>query len=83
MIQRQLESLVIYKELNEDADNYLEIDNYIGYNNMIKLMKTDDEVKKEYYDKVVFIAHDNNHIVKNTRSKINECNKNNIIQNNI
>jgi hypothetical protein len=77
MIQRQLESLVIYKELNEDADNYLEIDNYIGYNNMIKLMKT------EYYDKVVFIAHDNNHIVKNTRSKINECNKNNIIQNNI
>ena len=70
MIQWQIFTLERLKEFNEEEENPLEIKNYIGFNNLVKELDTNKEVKKEYINKLNNLCYQNKEIVKETRDKI-------------
>lgn len=72
MMRKQLFTLVKIKNCNDEEDNPLEINDYTGFNNLIRELNSNKAVKKEYITKLNNLCYQNKDIVKNTREKLQD-----------
>jgi hypothetical protein len=69
MIRRQIYELEKIKNFNEEEDNPLEINSYVGFNRMTNEIKTNNIVKKEYMKKLNNVCYQNKLIVQKTKEE--------------
>ncbi len=77
MLIKQMRTLEKIFRCNEDDDNPLEIDNIVGFTNLLKEFNANSDVIKEYTKKLNTICYKKNHMVKQTidESKDNKIRK--------
>ncbi len=66
MLTKQMRTLEKIFRCNEEDDNPLEIDNIVGFTNLLKEFNKNNDVIKEYTNILNTICYRNNPIVKNT-----------------
>jgi hypothetical protein len=66
MLTKQMRTLEKIFRCNQEDDNPLEIDNIVGFTNLLKEFNANNDVIKEYTAKLNTICYRNNPIVKNT-----------------
>jgi len=69
MLTKQMRTLEKIFRCNEEDDNPLEIDNIVGFTNLLKEFNANNDVIKEYTAKLNTICYRNNPIIKNTIDK--------------
>ena len=70
MIEKQIITMEQIKQVNDEEENPLEINNYIGFNNMINAFDTDKIIKNEYIKKINNICYQNSSMIKSIRQII-------------
>ncbi len=80
MLTKQMNTLEKIFRCNEDDDNPLEIDNIVGFTNLLKEFNKNNDVIKEYTNKLNTICYKNNSMVKNTIDETKEESKDNKIK---
>ena len=69
MLTKQMKTLEKIFKYNEEDDNILEINNIVGFTNLLKEFNANNDVIKEYSDKLNTLCYKNNILVKNTREE--------------
>ncbi len=72
MLTKQMRTLEKIFRCNEEDDNPLEIDNIVGFTNLLKEFNKNNDVIKEYTNILNTICYKNNPIIKNTIDKSKE-----------
>ncbi len=80
MLIKQMRTLEKIFKCNEDDDNPLEIDNIVGFTNLLKEFNANSDVIKEYTKKLNTICYKKNHMVKQTIDESKEETKDNKIR---
>jgi len=75
MLTKQMRTLEQIFKCNEEDDNPLEIDNIVGFTNLLKEFNANNDVIKEYTTKLNTICYKNNSIVKKTLDESKEESK--------
>ena len=70
MIKRQMNTLEKIFKCNEQDDNILELNNIVGFKNLLKEYNANDEVIKEYSIKLNTLCYKNNQIAKDTKDTL-------------
>jgi oligoendopeptidase F len=72
MLTNQMRTLEIIKRCNDLDDNPLEINNMVGFANLLKEFNANNDVIKEYTTKLNTLCYKNNPIVKKTKDEIKD-----------
>ncbi len=75
MLTKQMNTLEQIFKCNEEDDNPLEIDNIVGFTNLLKEFNKNNDVIKEYTNILNNICYRKKHIVKNTIDETKEESK--------
>ncbi len=81
MLTKQMRTVEQIFKCNEEDDNPLEIDNIVGFTNLLKEFNANNDVIKEYTGKVNTICYRKNNMVKQTLNETKEESKDNKIRN--
>jgi hypothetical protein len=72
MLINQMRTLEKIKQCNDLDDNPLEINNMVGFSNLLKEFNANNDVIKEYTTKLNTLCYKNNPIVKKTKDEVIE-----------